>query len=107
MNEAISQEEGAPQKTKRVYSQEFKKQALELAVSLKSYTQAARQLGIKDNLLHSWKKSFGITLAARPVKPLSESELELKRLRKEVEHLKKVNSILKSATAFFSQAQLK
>lgn len=91
-------------KTKRAFTKEFKKQAVELAKSLGNTTMAAKQLGIRDTLIHSWKSKFG----AGNSSGLSESERdEIKRLRKENAELKKVNYILKGAAAFFSQDHLK
>jgi transposase len=88
---------------KKHYTDEFKKQAVELAESIGSTIGAARQLGISDASIHSWKTRFS---QQKPV--LNESEAaELKRLKKENAELKKVNHILKSAAAFFSQDHLK
>lgn len=92
------------EKTKKVYTAEFKKQAVELAESLGNYVQAARQLGISDASLHAWRKQLGMKSTPRG---LSESEQEILRLKKENAELKKVNQILKAAAAFFSQDQLK
>lgn len=93
------------QKNRR-YTLEFKQQAAELA-SRVGTTKAARQLGVPMQTMHSWKRAA--------VKKDKESKGELdggfqeenKRLRKEVEELKKVNEILRRAAAFFSQAHLK
>lgn len=95
---------------KKSYSIEFKKQAAELAQSLGSNIAAARQLGISDGAIKNWRTKFG--RESKPVVSgtpnLSSADLdELKRLRKEVGELKKVNQILKVAAAFFSQDSLK
>ncbi len=94
---------------KKKYTNEFKLQALELVNQLGSYAAAARQLGIKDTQLHSWKAKFKFVLKkdtdkAAEVNPES---AEIKRLKKENEELKNVNYILKRAAAFFSQDHLK
>jgi transposase len=90
---------------KRRYTVEFKKQALELAQSLGSISEAARQLGVSDGNIHAWREKFGPQQTSTGLKP-SEQE-ELKRLRKENHDLKQVNYILKRAAAFFSQDLLK
>lgn len=92
--------------SKRQYTKEFKIQALELAESLGNYSEAARQLGISDPLLHSWKKKFIVTSSKPVAESVNEAE-EIKRLKRENEELKKANYILKKAAAFFSQDHLK
>lgn len=95
---------------KRKYTKEFKIEALNLAKELGSYSAAARQLGVSDGILHSWKEKYGISINSDSkksvVESINESE-EIKRLRKENEELKKTNYILKKAAAFFSQDHLK
>lgn len=96
-------------KRNKQYTNEFKIQALELAKSLGSYSAAARQLGVSDSLIHDWKKRFGwnkLTTDKAVAQAVAETE-EVKRLRKEIDELKKVNYILKKAAAFFSQDHLK
>jgi transposase len=97
-------------KKNRTYTKEFRIEALNLVNELGSYSEAARQLGIGDALLHSWKKKYNFTLDSKANKnaavAVAESE-EMKRLRKENEELKKINHILKRAAAFFSQDHLK
>ena len=89
--------------SKKVYTEEFKKDAIRLAFEIKNVSKAARQLGIKDTLIHNWKKQYKLTESG-----ITESEhAEIKRLKKEVEELKKSNYILSRAAAFFSQDHLK
>lgn len=90
----------------RQYTREFKIQALELAEQLGNYSEAARQLGINDPLLHNWKKKFNVS-SSKPVNQSVNECEEIQRLRKENEELKKTNYILKRAAAFFSQDHLK
>lgn len=89
---------------RKTYSPEFKQQAVDLAISLGNYSQAARQLGISNSILYTWKGKCG---HEAKVSILSESEQEIQRLKRENAELKKVNHILKAAAAFFSQDQLK
>ena len=90
------------------YTEEFKIDALKLAKSLGNYTDAAKRLGISDSLLHSWKKTYNITIdGEKSVEKAFADAEEMKRLRKENEELKKINYILKKAAAFFSQDHLK
>ena len=43
---------------KRKYTEEFKRQAVELAESLGSAVAAAKQLGISDANIYSWRNDF-------------------------------------------------
>ncbi len=94
----------------KVYTNEFKQQAVELAEGLGNISLAAKQLGIRDTLIHAWRKDHRISCNNRngKIKPiLANLEQENKRLQKENAELKKVNHILKAAAAFFSQDHLK
>ena len=84
---------------------------MQLAKELGSVVEASRQLGIGDANIHNWRRKFSgnavLSAAGKPeVKP-DELAREVQRLQQEVIHLKKVNHILKSAAAFFSQDHLK
>jgi transposase len=94
--------------TKKRYTTEFKIQALELAKQLGSYKQAADQLGLKDSVLHAWKKKFNITISSNKSVSASVIETEeVQNLKKKILELEKTNYILKRAAAFFSQDHLK
>lgn len=69
-----------------------------------SFAEVARDLGIRDTLIHSWKKADEAdgTLAAE-VNPSPSVEAELKRLREENRQLKMERDILKKATTFFAK----
>lgn len=98
------------EKNIRKYTEEFKKQALELAKELGSVSAAAKQLGVPKVCLYDWRLKMERSLneVQRIESKISESDAEeLKRLRKENAELKKVNTILKAAAAFFSQDHLK
>ena len=96
---------------RRKYTQEFKEQAVELAGSI-GMEEASVQLGIPKGSINNWRYGPGkvnqssLLTSASEVRPENDVE-ELKRLRKEVQELKKVNHILKQAAAFFSQDHLK
>ena len=94
---------------KQKYTKEYKLQALELVNQLGSYAEAARQLGIKDSLLHTWKSKLNFVMKKDSDKIANQNQesAEIKRLKKEVEDLKSVNYILKRAAAFFTQDHLK
>jgi transposase len=97
-------------KPTRQYTQEFKLQAIKLAEELGSAIQAGKQLGVPDANIYVWrKKHAGQTVSAAKKPEVKSDDLakENLRLQQEVLHLKKVNHILKSAAAFFSQDHLK
>jgi len=86
---------------RRKHSDEFRRNAISM-VEDQDYTtaQAARELGINQNLLRTWRKKYG--KEAEP-SGLSESDQEeLDRLRKENGRLRMERDILKKATAFFA-----
>jgi transposase len=83
----------------RTHTDEFRRNAISM-VEDQDYTvtQAARELGINQNLLRTWRKKYGKSAA---VSEISESEQnELDRLRKEIRQLRMERAILKNATAF-------
>ena len=47
--------------SKKVYTEEFKKQAVQLAVELKNVSRAAKQLGVRDVNIHKWKQQYKLT----------------------------------------------
>jgi transposase len=95
-------------KSRSRYTEEFKIDALKLAKTLGNFTEAAKKLGVSDSLLHSWKKTYNISIDSnKSVEMVFAEAEELKRLKKENEELKKINYILKKAAAFFSQDHLK
>lgn len=95
----------------RSYTDEFKRQAVELAKTLGSCARAANELGIPKQNLYAWQsklaKSPTIDTGSDIESNDSAVQDELKRLRREVSELRQVNVLLKSAAAFFSQDHLK
>ena len=90
---------------RKQYSAEFKREAVRLVTDKGlSQAQAARDLGINENLLGRWKKqleSNGERAFPGQGQPRDE---ELARLRREVEVLRQERDILKKAVGIFSQA---
>jgi len=86
-------------KKRRQYRDEFKRDAVEL-VTVRGYSvaEAARNLGISENLLHTWKKK--LTKAQAPL--TEEERMEMARLIEENKRLRMERDILKKATAFFA-----
>ena len=92
-------------KKRRTFSREYKLETVKKVVLQgMSYREVARDLGIRDNLIHNWRKAFEAdgTLDAQ-LRGNTSAEAELKRLRDEVRQLKMERDILKKATAFFAK----
>ena len=64
----------------------------------------ARDLGIRDNLLHNWQKALEADgTISKAIEESPRIDAELKRLREENRQLKIERDILKKATAFFAK----
>jgi len=91
--------------TRRQYSPEFKKEAVSL-VEKEGYTvsEAARNLGIRANMLGRWRRQAKLLANAFPGTGHQSPETEeLRRLREENRKLRLEREILKKAAAFFAK----
>jgi len=92
----------------RMYSDEFKRNALELAeTSNKSDAEIERELGMSSGLLCKWRARYR---RSEETNGLERSEVEqlkaeLKRLKRENEVLTQERDILKKAVTIFSKDQ--
>jgi transposase len=92
---------------KKFYSPEFKVQAIELAEEI-GPKQAAEKLGIKSlQSIMSWIRYSKKRDEDADFRELEDTKAEIKKLRKQSIEDKKVIAILRDATAFFCQDQLK
>jgi transposase len=90
---------------RKTYTAEFKVRAVQMVTDQKlSVAEAARRLGIGENLLRLWKKAFADrgTGAFPGHGRLSPADEELHRLRAEVVRLKAERDLLKKAAAYFA-----
>lgn len=95
-------------RTRRKHTPEFKAQAVLLARDLGSMSKAAEELGINVSLIRVWSKRLsGQGSAKSEIISAQKLEEENRQLRKELAEQKKINHILKTAAAFFSQDHLK
>jgi transposase len=97
-------------KTRRQFSAEFKIEAVRLAnAGDKPLAQVARELGIRGDMLRSWKRQFQARVghAAPDVFPgngkLVSQDEEIRRLRRELAVVREEREILKKAAAFFAR----
>jgi len=72
---------------------------------LESRRKVGSMLDINQATLRNWIEREEIDTGARPG-VTSEESAELKALRREVSELRRANDILKTASAFFAQAEL-
>ena len=87
---------------RREYAEDFKRDAVAL-VTEQGYkpSEAARSLGIGDNLIRRWKREFEEEASGAGLS--SDERDELKRLRKENRMLRMEKEILKKASAYFAK----
>lgn len=91
----------------KVYSKEFRLQAVARLRECTNATALALELGIRRNQLYKWSKQLekeGVVGAFKKVgRPPREAEDELTRLRRENKRLEMENAILKKAEAYFAR----
>jgi transposase len=93
-------------RTRRTYTPEFKAQAVQLVTEQGySFAEAARSLGISENLVRNWKQALrdkGGHAFPGQGNP-SPFEQEVRHLRAENKRLLAERDILKKAAAFFAR----
>jgi transposase len=93
-------------KRHRKYDKQFKEEAIRLVTEGgRKVTEAARSLGIHENLLRTWKRKYtedpaGSFPGKGHQKPQEE---EVRKLQKENANLREDKEILKKALAIFSK----
>lgn len=88
-------------RTSRIYTPEFKKEAVALVTEQGySVAKAAESLWIRANLLYRWKDNEEASQAGTIT---ADERAELLRLRKENKELRMEKEILKKASAFFAR----
>ena len=84
-------------KERRSFTEEFKRQIVELHNSGKSKSAIMREYEISYSTLTRWISRVNKTGSTKEIDNLSEIEKELKKLRQENEYLKMENDVLKQA----------
>lgn len=95
-------------KKNKNYTEEFKRQALELAETREgSMAQLERELGITAGLIYKWRERYRLDKQDVKVKPSVEREeaAEIRRLKRELARVTQQRDILKKAIEVFSQDQ--
>ena len=84
-------------KPNRYYSEEFKRQIVELEASGKTISELEREYKVTKTTIREWIKRYGNRGEFGVEANRSESEKELRRLQKENQQLRMENDILKQA----------
>ena len=92
--------------SRRVFTDEFKREAVRLAQERGNLSQTARELSINPETLQKWKKRLQETTEAPSQKAFpghgSPKDPELAQLQKEYRRLQEENEILKKAVGIFT-----
>lgn len=95
---------------RQTYTKEFREQAVRLVIEQAlTIPEAARRLSMSGQTLSNWvfKARHG-TLAGMDAhrRPVTDLEVEVSRLKRELAEARMERDILKKATAYFAKAQL-
>jgi transposase len=99
----VGQSQPSPSRTRRRFTAEFKAEAVRLVASGgKPLAQIARELGINEQTLHSWKKQALASDGTGVMPDHFALQEENRQLRRELARVTEERDILKKATAFFA-----
>jgi transposase len=89
------------QKPTTKYTNEFKKQIVELYFSGVPVTKLSSEYGLIDQTIYKWIKLY--SPAVKDAENPAVSNYEYRELQKKIEQLEMENEILKKATAIFAR----
>ena len=94
--------------SRRTYSEEFKKDAVEHSItSEKAVIEVAQDLGIAHSNLRRWRAQYGksgkLAFPGNGKQRLTPQEEEIKRLKEELYDVRQERDILKKALAIFTK----
>lgn len=87
--------------SKRVFDETFKQMAVDLSYAKGSVKGVADELGIDPARLSKWRQR--VALPKEPMEGLTQEQLEIKQLRKELKEAQLERDILKKAVGIFSK----
>jgi transposase len=94
-----------------VFTKEFKEEAVKMAIEGGlSQPEVCRRLSLAHSTLARWVRQArkgGLSTSASKRTPVTEEEMELARLRREIAELKMERDILKNAAAYFAKESMK
>lgn len=90
---------------RKVYTDEFKREAVRLANERGNVAETARALGIAENLLYRWKQRLQTAKTGESTFPGQgyPRDEEIARLKKELVRVQQENDILKKAVGIFTK----
>ncbi len=92
------------------YTREFREEAVKLVIEQKlSLPEAALRLSLPPSTIANWVKQFKagkLGEIGKTYKPLTETEMELAKVKKENAELRMERDILKKAAAYFARESL-
>jgi len=88
-------------KSRPPYPEEFRREAVQLVRSGRTFSDVAKSLGVTEQSLRTWAKRDQLDRRERDDGLRSEEREELARLRREVKRLEQERDLLKRAAAFF------
>lgn len=89
--------------TRKVYTEEFKKQIVSLVNSGKTMSQVSREYDVSKSSVYYWVTSYNKTKSFRVKDNRTEEEKELLELEKENKQLRMEVDILKQAALIMGQ----
>ena len=85
------------------YTEEFKRQIIDLYLAGKPIAQLAEEYGLVEQTIYKWKKLYVPSILADEKETVSLKDY--KELQKRMQQLEMENEILKKATAIFARKQ--
>jgi transposase len=90
-------------KTRPVYPDEFRREAVQMLRAGRTPRELAESLGVSAQTLRNWRRQDQVDRHERDDGPTSDERDELRRLRRENARLKQERDLLKRAAAFFAR----
>ena len=95
-------EQQAQRQERRVFTEEFKRDAVQLAKERGNISQVARDLGIHESVLSRWKRQLEKGVENPFPGQGNPQDPELAQLKREMARLREENEILKKAVGIFT-----
>ena len=98
-------------KERRHFDREFKQMAVNLCLAGRPVKEVAGELGIRDEMLHRWKREFSQygegSFSGNGKANMTPEQQEVEKLKKELREAQLERDILKKAISIFSKGDSK